>query len=39
VLEDVPGEYACPVMVQSADGLVHVMHTWRQQTVKHVVVN
>ena len=39
VLEDEPGEYSYPAVIQSADGLVHITYTWRRRNVRHVVVD
>jgi predicted neuraminidase len=38
-LEDQPGEYSYPAIIQSSDGLVHVTYTWKRQKVKHVVID
>jgi predicted neuraminidase len=38
VLEDQPGEYSYPAVMQARDGLVHVTYTWRRQRLKHVVI-
>jgi predicted neuraminidase len=39
VLENQPGEYSYPAVIQSADGLVHVTYTWKRQRIKHVVID
>jgi predicted neuraminidase len=39
VLEDQPGEYSYPAVIQAADGLVHVTYTWQRRKVKHVVID
>jgi predicted neuraminidase len=39
VLENAPGEYSYPAMIQSRDGLVHVTYTWRRERIRHVVVD
>jgi predicted neuraminidase len=38
-LEDEPGEYSYPAIIQSKDGLVHITYTWKRKKVKHVVVD
>jgi predicted neuraminidase len=38
-LEDAPGEYSYPAVIQTADGLVHVTYTWKRQKVRHVTID
>ncbi len=35
-LEDEPGEYSYPSLIQSKDGHVHIVYTWRRQRIRHV---
>lgn len=39
VLENSPGEYSYPAVIQSRDGLVHITYTWKRVCIKHVVIN
>lgn len=39
VLEDQPGEYSYPAVIQTSDGLVHVTYTWKRQRVRHAVLD
>lgn len=39
VLEDQQGEYSYPSVIQSTDGLVHIVYTWKRDLVKYVIVD
>lgn len=40
VLEDSPiSQYSYPSVIQTKDGLVHIVYTWRRERVKHVVID
>jgi predicted neuraminidase len=38
-LEDQPGEYSYPAVIQTADGLVHVAYTSKRARIRHVVID
>ncbi len=38
-LENEPGEYSYPAVIQTSDGLVHITYTWKRQRVKHAVID
>lgn len=37
-LENEPGEYSYPAVVQARDGRVHVVYTWKRTRIRHVTV-
>lgn len=39
VLEDGPGEYSYPAVIQAADGRVHVTYTWKRRGIKYAVID
>jgi alpha-L-rhamnosidase len=40
VLEDSPvSQYSYPSVIQGADGMIHIVYTWRRQRVKYVKVD
>ena len=40
ILEDSPiSQYSYPSIIQTADGMMHVIYTWRRQKIKHAVID
>jgi len=38
-LEGAPGEYSYPACIQTRDGLVHVVYTWKRERIRHAVLD
>jgi len=40
VLEESPiSQYSYPSVIQTKDGMVHIVYTWRRERIKHVVID
>lgn len=39
LLENEPGEYSYPAIIQTSDGMVHITYTYKRETIKHVIVD
>jgi predicted neuraminidase len=38
-LEDGPGEYSYPAVIQAVDGTLHMAYTWRRRAIRHVTLS
>jgi predicted neuraminidase len=39
VLENQPGEYSYPAIIETGDGLAHITYTWKRQRIKHAILD
>ncbi|MEZ5070798.1 MAG: sialidase family protein [Bacteroidales bacterium] len=39
LLENAPGEYSYPALIQASDGLVHISYTWRRERIRHLAID
>jgi predicted neuraminidase len=39
VLENEPGEYSYPAVIQGKDGRIHISYTWQRKKVRYVVLD
>jgi predicted neuraminidase len=39
VLENEPGEFSYPAVIQAQNGLVHIAYSWNRQRIRHAVLD
>ncbi len=39
ILEEGPGEYSYPAVIQAEDGLLHVTYTWKRERIRHLIID
>ena len=39
IIEEGPGEYSYPAVIQAPDGTVHITYTWRRERIRHVAID
>src|SRR5579862_385238 len=39
ILEDASGEYSYPSVIQTDNGYVHIVYTWKRKRIKHIVLD